>query len=1419
MRKCLLLALLLVPLDMAAQTTRTAASSALSDVQTTVNASANGDTVQIPCSPATSTWSGTLTVNANITITGMGATPNTGPSTFGAGSNCLTIIHSTPTLFQLNPVYNSTPSLNLTTVQNITFQPGAGAYNVIKAYCTATSSGQPNVRFDNLQFGNATAQYQYGLGSNTGEFLIIENNCFGVADHNTTQTGNQTVLVGINNSAYLGVGAFGDNSWAQPDTFGTANEFYVENNLWNTVQWPIIENEDFATEGGGRAVVRFNHGFIQGGFFFAGSSHGLDTSGRPRSNRTVEIYGNDLTCVNGSGGIGNYCYDLFSIRGGTGLIFGNTTHQTGAATWKEVGGISTTRSIGDSWAQWNYGGCGNATSGNAYGPFDLSDGVTYASGTFGGGTSGTHVVDSGSPGWSTNQWSAIGGTNYVYYVWDVTQGWISPATGNNANSIDVAQAPHGYINGGTLINASSGDSYQIRRSKGCLDGAGMGQSALITSGAGSVAVLASTGLPGPANPAFDPFYEWDDTMSSLTGGAQLEMLTGTLYKASYLAKDRNFFSDFSLGTPHVQTSPTSPFNGTTGVGFGTLANRPTTCTANPMGGSVPGVGYFAIDQGTWNGSGNGFGQGTLYECSATNTWTAYYGPNNGTGQPYTYPHPLAGGGTPQANVPTFSPSSGVPPQTVTMSLSTPGSVGCYTTDGSTPTAPTPGTCSGGTTQTYSSPISVSANPTTLKGIATAVGYINSGVASSTYGGPPPTCGDPTQLGPNYSGTYTSPPTTLPISIGFSSPTAGCGMHMTLDGTTPTCSSAAYAGQNISSTTTMRVIACQAGYTSSNIPGGTWTINAFFPLTVTATGGTITGTNGTTGSYLSGTTIGPLTANPNTGYVFTSGWSTTGSVSLCSGTGTCGPFPITTATTISATFTQVNYTVTTATAGTGSGTITCGAGPYHYNDLVSCNVTANAGSTITTVTGGGGTWTSSPYTFNMPAANTTVTATFKATAATPTFAPPAGSYITTQNVAISTTTPGSTILYTNNGSTPACPATGTTYTTPVAVSSSLTLKAIACATGYTDSAVASAAYTIANCTVSFSPVAGSYTGVQTVTISTSGCIAGTQVYYRTDGLPATNIDTQYTAPVVVSSSQTLTAKAVLSPTIRDQAQTISTGKKCNAVGSPVTFPSGYSCTNGSGGVAGTPSNFNFTSGTSNQMFVTTTDSTAFDTSVLLIDTPTATDNAITEMSFRKVYQDTTNCAQSSPNKYKCIDVSETDAESCCDTVTHALWQMSVRCSTNVSGSSGNSGFLEGDASSGSEKWDIPCTIGASTDITVNSHWTQHDTGCGGSGCMVLDSIYLNGTRYAFPASCDGSDTNCPNYPMTPQPTYGNFVAGSQDQVYARNVSVAVTSPLTTTRNVTFGRVGVDEGSEATGSAAYTISGGAAGVPSISVILIP
>jgi hypothetical protein len=87
-----------------------------------------------------------------------------------------------------------------------------------------------------------------------------------------------------------------------------------------------------------------------------------------------------------------------------------------------------------------------------------------------------------------------------------------------------------------------------------------------------------------------------------------------------------------------------------------------------------------------------------------------------------------------------------------------------------------------------------------------------------------------------------------------------------------------------------------------------------------------------------------------------------------------------------------------------------------------------------------------------------TYTIESQVATPTFLPVAGSYSSAQPVTISTTSPSpTTIYYTTDGSTPT--TNSTVYSGPINVSNSETLKALATKSGYFNSNVGTAAYTI------------------------------------------------------------------------------------------------------------------------------------------------------------------------------------------------------------------------------------------------------------------------------------------------------------------------------------------------------------------------
>jgi len=81
-----------------------------------------------------------------------------------------------------------------------------------------------------------------------------------------------------------------------------------------------------------------------------------------------------------------------------------------------------------------------------------------------------------------------------------------------------------------------------------------------------------------------------------------------------------------------------------------------------------------------------------------------------------------------------------------------------------------------------------------------------------------------------------------------------------------------------------------------------------------------------------------------------------------------------------------------------------------------------------------------------------------TAAAPVFSPPGGAYGSGQSVSISSTTPGATIYYTTNGTTPSG-TNGTLYTAPIVVNASTNFEAVATASGIVNSLASSANYVI------------------------------------------------------------------------------------------------------------------------------------------------------------------------------------------------------------------------------------------------------------------------------------------------------------------------------------------------------------------------
>lgn len=154
------------------------------------------------------------------------------------------------------------------------------------------------------------------------------------------------------------------------------------------------------------------------------------------------------------------------------------------------------------------------------------------------------------------------------------------------------------------------------------------------------------------------------------------------------------------------------------------------------------------------------------------------------------------------------------------------------------------------------------------------------------------------------------------------------------------------------------------------------------------------------------------------------------------------------------------------------------------------------------------------------------ATAGSAASSPTFSPAPGTYTSAQSVTVSDTTPGATIYYTTDGTTPT--TSSTKYTGAITVSYTETINAIAVVSGLSNSTVASGVYTL-NLPLAQTPVisvaSGTYTSIQTVKISDA--TLGAKIYYTTDGSTPTANSTPYKTALSVSTSETLNAIAIAS----------------------------------------------------------------------------------------------------------------------------------------------------------------------------------------------------------------------------------------------------------------------------------------------------
>ncbi len=145
------------------------------------------------------------------------------------------------------------------------------------------------------------------------------------------------------------------------------------------------------------------------------------------------------------------------------------------------------------------------------------------------------------------------------------------------------------------------------------------------------------------------------------------------------------------------------------------------------------------------------------------------------------------------------------------------------------------------------------------------------------------------------------------------------------------------------------------------------------------------------------------------------------------------------------------------------------------------------------------------------------------APTPTIGPSNPVFTGSETVSITDAINGATIYYTTDGSTPN--ASSLVYQKPFAISSSMTITAIASASGYLWSAPASAVYMSTSTPPNpvFSLASGTYSGSQTLTITDT--FPGAVIYYTVDGSNPTVASSVYTQPIPVSLSEIVQAVAV------------------------------------------------------------------------------------------------------------------------------------------------------------------------------------------------------------------------------------------------------------------------------------------------------
>jgi stage V sporulation protein SpoVS len=292
----------------------------------------------------------------------------------------------------------------------------------------------------------------------------------------------------------------------------------------------------------------------------------------------------------------------------------------------------------------------------------------------------------------------------------------------------------------------------------------------------------------------------------------------------------------------------------------------------------------------------------------------------------------------------------------------------------------------------------------------------------------------------------------------------------VDGSTPATSSAKYTGAiAVSTTKTIKAIATAPGYTVSPVVTAAYTISIPAAVPVISP---------KTGSYAAAQSVTLTDATPGAVIYYT----TNSSSPISSSTKYTGPITVTVTETVRAIAIATGYVqspetsaIYTMSVPTAIPTFLPTPGSYSAAQSVTLTDTTAGAIIYYTTDGSTPTVNSVKYTGAIAVSTTktikaiaaasgqatsgvaTGTYTLPQPAATPLLTPAAGTYGLSQTVTITDTTVGAIIYYTTDGTVPT--SNSTRYTAPIKLPATQTIKAIAVAPGWAQSAVAGGVYTL------------------------------------------------------------------------------------------------------------------------------------------------------------------------------------------------------------------------------------------------------------------------------------------------------------------------------------------------------------------------